>query len=110
MKDNFLESPGTPLVHFEELFYMLKIRNYYNLGHESLYQIWRDESLCQVLFNLSLLRQGKKPVCKAAKGISGAECEITCCDKDLCNAGSETKISGIVLLAFSQVFLAFQEA
>ena len=32
MKDNFLESPGTPLVHFEELFYMLKIRNYYNLG------------------------------------------------------------------------------
>ena len=32
MKDNFLESPRTPLVHFEELFYMLKIRNYYNLG------------------------------------------------------------------------------
>lgn len=32
MKDNFLESPGTPLVHFEELFYMLKIRKYYNLG------------------------------------------------------------------------------
>ena len=32
MKDNFLESPGTPLVHFEELFYMLKIRNYHNLG------------------------------------------------------------------------------
>ena len=32
MKDNFLESPGTPLVHFEELFYMLKIRNYYNVG------------------------------------------------------------------------------
>ena len=50
------------------------------------------------------------PVCKRTKGISGAECEITCCDKDLCKAGSETKISGIVLLTCTLVFLAFQEA
>ena len=50
------------------------------------------------------------PVCKAAKGISGAKCEITCCDKDLCNAGSATKISGIVLLACALAFLAFKEA
>ena len=28
----------------------------------------------------------KNPSCKAAKGISGAECKITCCDKDLCNS------------------------
>ena len=52
----------------------------------------------------------KNPTCQATKGISGAECEFTCCDKDLCNAGSATKISGIVLLACALVFLAFQEA
>ena len=54
--------------------------------------------------------KANNPVCKAAKGISGAECEITCCDKDLCNAGSATTISGIVLLACALVFLAFKEA
>ncbi|CAH3166080.1 unnamed protein product [Porites lobata] len=52
----------------------------------------------------------KNPTCQATKGISGAECEITCCDKDLCNAGSATKISGIVLLACALVFLALQGA
>ena len=50
------------------------------------------------------------PVCKRTEGISGAECEMTCCDKDFCKTGSATKIGGIVLLTCALVFLAFQEA
>ncbi|XP_020604268.1 uncharacterized protein LOC110043176 [Orbicella faveolata] len=38
------------------------------------------------------------PVCKAAES-HNAECEVHCCTHDLCNAGSATAISGILLVA-----------
>ena len=49
----------------------------------------------------------KNPTCELAKSVSGAECEINCCEGDLCNAGSAAKISGIMLLACALAVLMF---
>ena len=49
----------------------------------------------------------KNPTCKLAESVSGAECEISCCEGDLCNAGSAAKISGIMLLACALAVLMF---
>ena len=49
----------------------------------------------------------KNPTCKLAESVSGAECEINCCEGDLCNAGSAAKISGIMLLACALAVLMF---
>lgn len=47
------------------------------------------------------------PVCKAAKA-HGAQCEVHCCTYDLCNAGSATTISGVLLVTCALVLVFYQ--
>ncbi|XP_068722798.1 lymphocyte antigen 6S-like [Montipora capricornis] len=42
-------------------------------------------------------KQETNPLCKDASG--SFECKIDCCKGDLCNAGTATRISGILLLS-----------
>ena len=44
----------------------------------------------------ALCSKEKNPTCKNA--IGSFECDISCCDGDNCNAGSTSRISGILLL------------
>lgn len=50
----------------------------------------------------------KNPTCKLAQQVGASECTISCCEGDLCNAGSAARISGTVLMACALVLLAFQ--
>ncbi|XP_068707570.1 uncharacterized protein [Montipora foliosa] len=47
--------------------------------------------------------QATNPLCKDASG--SFECKIDCCKGDLCNAGTATRISGILLLSCALVSL-----
>jgi len=46
----------------------------------------------------SQCKNTSNPICKAAE-TQNAQCEVHCCTHDMCNAGSATAISGILLVA-----------
>lgn len=52
----------------------------------------------------------KNPTCNLLESVSGVECNVNCCEGDLCNAGSAAKISGIMLLACALAVLMFKGA
>ena len=54
--------------------------------------------------------KGKNPSCNLVESVSGVECNVNCCEGDLCNAGSAAKISGIMLLACALAVLMFKGA
>ena len=54
--------------------------------------------------------KGKNPTCNLVESVSGVECNVNCCEGDLCNAGSAAKISGIMLLACALAVLMFKGA
>ena len=50
------------------------------------------------------------PTCKLAEAVGASECSVECCEDDLCNAGSTTGVSGMVMMACAVVVLVFLKA